>query len=405
MNKKLALGLITIGLTISMSSQAGFKGVDWKKGQQIVKGMIKEEIMKNEVVMGAYDRMSSDIDRELEREEHKAEESVSMNASDAELERAMYNSELAKDMTPPDGACELISTYVEIAKNECIENVVMDTALLTDKTKTTGNGMLVFGTTIVDENGSPQEISDQDFVNNINEAFHSEKESFTKEEIDAIKNSPGKFFGIENHYSIKTQLDILEKIIDDKVDYANIYGEIDDSISDPALVKKNDTYGITVLGLSNLTERNKTMTLAEISTSQDAINFVIPTPMPSLSEEVGGGSSIKKVAFLKNVIYTETAKSGLLSLMAERVSVDPYNVKSPSHSLDSIVDKKFGSHGGAESLSNLINEANDDTVQATHKLVADMMRLKVLSDYKALRNSVRRQYILTIKLAKDLNNY
>jgi hypothetical protein len=405
MNKKFALGLITIGLTISMPSQAGFTGTDWQKGQQIVKGMIKEEIMKNDMVMGVYDRMSSDIDRELKREDHKTEETRVLNSREAESSRTIYNNELLKDMTPPEGACELISTYAEITKNECIEDVVMDTALNTDKTKTTGNGVLVFGTTTINEDGSTQEISDQDFVNNIKEAFHSEQDTFTKEEIDEIKVNPGKFFGIENHYSVKSQLDIFEKINDDKVDYANIYGEIDYSISDPALVKKNDAYGLTVLGLSNLTERSKTMTLAEISTSKDAINLVIPTPIPRLGVPIGEGSRNGKIAFLRQVIYTETAKSGLLSLMAERTSIDPYNVKSPSHSIDSIIDKKFGSHGGAESLSNLINEANDDTVQATHKIMADMMRLKVLSDYKALRNSVRRQYILTIKLAKDLNNY
>jgi hypothetical protein len=69
MSTKFSIGLIALGLIISMPSQAGFTGKDWKKGQQMVKGMIKKEIMKNENVIGIYEKMSSDIDRELEREE------------------------------------------------------------------------------------------------------------------------------------------------------------------------------------------------------------------------------------------------------------------------------------------------------------------------------------------------
>jgi hypothetical protein len=320
----------------------------------------------------------------------------------------MYNSELLKDIKAPEGACGFVSAYVEMAKNECVENVVMETALTTYKTKTTGNGVLVFGLNVsskTDENGEPKEISDQAFVSNMLEAFHSERDTFTKKEVDEMKVNPGKFFGIENHYSVKTQFDILEKISDDKVDYVNVYGEIDESISDPALVKKNDSFGVTTLGLRNLTERSKTMTLAEISTSKDSIDLVIPTPMPNLSLEVGDGSRVKKIALLKQMTYNETAKSGLLSLMADRISADPDNVKSPSHSLDEIIDKKIGTYGDAESLSKFINEANDETVQATEKIMADLMRLKLLNDYRTLRNSIRQQYILTMTLAKKINNY
>ena len=381
---------------MSSSANAGFIVMDWVKAMRVHANTIYDEIRHSEDIIATYQGMAADITNFLTEFKVQQERATAELTSKAEENVQQYNMDNLKDHMTTQSNCDYLASQVEIMKNECVKNLVTDYSANEGYKRMSGNGAAVLG--------QSENESDSEYLSKMANFYSKGGETFTNEDLKELKKNPSLFMGTEDAVSKKEKA-LVELIKDDKADFVNRDGVVPTDIEGKDAYF-NDYIAITETGFINMFDKHKTMNPDEVVTSISSIELMIPDYKINTNRRVDMENNNAAVNDMKGIAFVNAARIPMYNIVDDKISADHENVKSRSATHTYNSEKALGilSDGGVALIDEIV-EINTNTADQDYKVLADMLRFKLYSDYQALEDSIIKQYILTMKLAARLNNY
>lgn len=387
-NKK-ALAIGVLATTLSSASSAGFLTMDWVNALQAHAKTIIDEIQHNEKLIAAAELYQSKIVQSLIKTLEDQQRSAQELRDSSQLEVDQYQTELVKEAVPSIGGCGILATQSTLAKNECVETVITNYKLDESKNNSSASGSIIKGLSNNDE---------ASLINDVALAYGKEGETFTGKDIRRYIENPGKM-NPNNYVTIREQINLTKLVQDEKPDFVNNLGLIDGTKTGDAAYN-NDVMGLTDIGIRNMYKKGKTLNPDELNTSFSSLLLMVPDYTPDLQRRPDSINLYSKINDLKGIAYTEAAKLPYAELINERTSLDSDNIASPEEAYTFMSDELMGIDSvNGTPLVDLVIENNNSSVQQSEKLVAELMRAKLLADYKKLKDSIFLEYQLAMRLA------